>query len=147
MSRQRPGQTLFEFVRYFSHHTPETGAVQGRLVVVVEAVHALIRRGVPPTINAVAREVGIDQSGASRWITSATERGYLELHDSASDGRSRLATVAPAGHELLADAHAWQQQTFELLTAGWSTERRREFEQAMSDLIDRSRELNGHSGR
>lgn len=48
---------------------------------------------------------------------------------------------------MLADAHAWQQQTFELLTAGWSAERRREFEQAMSDLIDRSRELNGHSGR
>lgn len=141
MNERGPGQTLFEFVRHWSHRAPESGTAEGRLVVVVEAVHALTRRGVLATINAVARELGIDQSGASRWVTGASEHGYLELHPSTSDGRSRHATVTAAGHEMLAHAHAWQEEIFGQLAEGWSAKRRREFEQAMNDMLDRSREL------
>lgn len=145
MSEAGPGQALFEFVRHWSRTSPEGGpanAVQGRLVVVVEAVHALTRRGNPATINAVARELGIDQSGASRWVTSAAQRGYLEVHLSEHDGRSRHVTVAPAGHEMVANAHGWQEKVFRQLTEGWSEQRRHEFHQAMSDMIVRSYQLN-----
>ncbi len=142
MSEHGPGQTLFEFVRHWSRRTTESGTTQGRLVVVVEAVHTLTRLRTPATINAVARELGIDQSGASRWITDAVERGYVTLHISENDGRSRHATLTPVGHEILVHAHAWQEHMFVELTEGWNTKRRREFQQAMSDILDRSHQLN-----
>ncbi len=46
-------------------------------MLVCEAVHSLSERGVAATINAIAHEIGIDQSGASRLVTSATTAGYL----------------------------------------------------------------------
>ncbi len=137
------GQVLFEFVRHWARHTPESGTTQGRLVVVVEAVHALALRSLPATINAVAQELGIDQSGASRWITAAAERGYVELQVSTSDGRSRHAIVSSIGHEMLAHAHTWQEQVYEQLTEGWSAERRSELKRALNDMLNRSHELNG----
>ena len=138
VDEDRPGHLLFEFVRHWSRRTPESGTAQGRLVMLVEAVQALTERGTPATINAVAHELSIDQSGASRWVAAATERGYLELHASTSDGRSRCATVAPAGNQMLAQARAWQEQAFADLTDGWSVGRRREFERALRELLERS---------
>ncbi len=142
MNEHGPGQILFEFVRHWSRRTTESGNAQGRLVVVVEAVYTLTRLGTPATINAVARELGINQSGASRWVTDAVERGYVTLHTSESDGRSRHATLTPGGHEILAQAHAWQEHMFVELTEGWNAKRRHEFQQAMSDILDRSHRLN-----
>jgi MarR family transcriptional regulator, organic hydroperoxide resistance regulator len=75
-----PGQLLFTFVRHWSRRAATgdaTVAEQGRLVLVTEAVHALAARAEPATVNAVARELGIDQSGASRLIRSAVEARYL----------------------------------------------------------------------
>ncbi|MBL7258891.1 MarR family winged helix-turn-helix transcriptional regulator [Paractinoplanes lichenicola] len=133
-----PGQVLFEFVRHWSRRSDATTAPeQGRLVLVAEAVHALEKRGLPATVNAVADEIGIDQSGASRLIKSAIEAGHLGTAAS-GDGRRRPVTVTAAGHEMLAHAHEWQEQVFDRLTEGWPQRRRREFERAMSELMERS---------
>ena len=35
-------------------------------------------------------------------------------------------------------AHRWQEQVFDQLTAGWSEQRRRDFQQAMTELMDQS---------
>ena len=141
MSGAGPGQVLFAFVRHWSRRSmtgdPLVGE-QGRLVLVVEAVHALTRRGIGATVNAVADEIGIDQSGASRLTRSAAEAGYLTMHASEADGRRRQATVTPAGHTLLKQAHAWQERMFDRLAAGWSDQQRHDFQQAMTDLIDKS---------
>lgn len=141
MSSSGPGQILFAFVRHWSRRSSvssQTVAEQGRLVLVTEAVHSLTQRGVAATVNAVAHEIGIDQSGASRLVKSATEAGYLSMRASATDGRQRQATVTSSGHTLLAQAHDWQEQVFDRLTRGWSERQRRDFQQAMTDLIDRS---------
>lgn len=140
MTGQGPGQVLFGFVRHWSRRTAtgDAGADQGRLVLVGEAVHALTRRGVRATVNAIAHEIGIDQSGASRLVRSATAAGYLVLAASAADARRREASLTPAGRAMLARAHRWQEDVFNQLTAGWSERRRREFQQAMTDLVDRS---------
>ncbi|MFI7635996.1 MarR family winged helix-turn-helix transcriptional regulator [Nonomuraea sp. NPDC049400] len=140
MSTARPGQVLFAFVRYWSRRLPAGHKVaeQGRLVLVTEAVHTLTRRGIAATVNAVAHEIGIDQSGASRLVKSATEAGYLTMQASDADGRRRQATLTSFGHTMLDQAHDWQEQVFDRLTEGWSEQQRRNFRQAMTELIDRS---------
>ncbi|WSQ06829.1 MarR family winged helix-turn-helix transcriptional regulator [Streptomyces sp. NBC_01231] len=107
-------------------------------MLVTEAVHTLTQRGVVATVNAVAHEIGIDQSGASRLVKSATELGYLTMQASETDGRRRQATVTSFGHTMLEQAHDWQEQVFDRLAEGWSEQQRRDFQQAMTDLIDRS---------
>jgi MarR family transcriptional regulator, organic hydroperoxide resistance regulator len=143
MSAEGPGQVLFTFVRHWARRASgDPGTTErGRLVLVAEAVHSLARRGTAATVNAVAVEIGIDQSGASRLVRSATEAGYLSMTASRADGRRREATLTAAGRTMLDQAHQWQEQVFDRLTAGWSDERRREFRQAMTDLVDRSHEL------
>ncbi|MBO0805038.1 MAG: winged helix-turn-helix transcriptional regulator [Nocardiopsaceae bacterium] len=141
-----PGQVMFEFVRHWSRRSLATDhmvAEQGRLVLVTEAVHSLAQRGIPATVNAVAREIGIDQSGASRLVKSAAEAGYLALRASEADGRRRQATVSSSGRAMLKQAHDWQERVFGQLTDGWSERRRRDFQRAMTDLMDRSYALDG----
>ncbi|MGW1061399.1 MarR family winged helix-turn-helix transcriptional regulator [Micromonospora rubida] len=141
MSSPGPGEALFAFVRHWSRRpsaSDDEVAEQGRLVLVTESVHSLTQRGITATVNAVAHEIGIDQSGASRLVKSATEAGYVTLRASETDGRQRQATVTSSGHAMLERAHEWQEQVFGRLTENWSVQRRRDFQQAMTDLIDRS---------
>lgn len=144
-----PGQLLFTFVRHWARRAatgdPET-AVQGRLVQVTEAVYALTERGASATVNAVADDLGIDQSGASRLLRDATEAGYLTLTSSPTDARQRRATVTTAGRTLLRDAHRWQEQVFDELTTGWNRRRREEFQRAMADLIAQDRNCPERAG-
>ncbi|GAB3486427.1 MarR family winged helix-turn-helix transcriptional regulator [Nocardiopsis coralliicola] len=141
MSAPGPGQALFSFVRHWSRR-PTAGDAsigeQGRLVAVTEAAAALAGREVPATVNAVADEVGIDQSGASRLIRSAVDAGYLTMARVPADGRRREAAVTPAGYTALERAHEWQERVFDELTAGWSRRRRADFQSAMADLVARS---------
>jgi MarR family transcriptional regulator, organic hydroperoxide resistance regulator len=136
-----PGQVLFAFVRHWSRRSPAGDhrfAEQGRLVLATEAVHFLTQRGIAATVNAVADEIGIDQSGASRLIKCAAEAGYLSMQTSGTDGRRRQATVTPSGRSMLKQAYAWQERVFDQLAAGWSAQQRHDFQQAMTDLVDRS---------
>lgn len=139
-----PGQVLFHFVRHWSRRSvaADTGGEQGRLVLVCEAVYALSLRATPATVNAIAHEVGIDQSGASRLIKSATAAGFLVMAASATDGRRREASVTPAGASMLDQAHRWQEEIFLHLTEDWSNEQRRDFQRAMANLIERSYAVN-----
>lgn len=141
MSTAGPGQLLFGFVRHWSRRAITGDAAvaeQGRLVLVTEAVAALVGREESAPVNAVADEIGIDQSGASRLIKSAVDAGYLTMTMAPSDGRRREVSVTSAGRTALRRAHAWQEEIFAELTAGWSQERRDDFQSAMADLIARS---------
>ncbi|MFK4083756.1 MarR family winged helix-turn-helix transcriptional regulator [Kribbella sp. NPDC020789] len=118
--------------------TGDASGDQGRLVLVCEAVHALSQREIPAAVNAIACEIGIDQSGASRLIKSATSAGYLATVAAPADGRRREVSLTAAGRTMLNQAHRWQEKVFAQLTTGWSEKRRRDFQQAMTDLVDRS---------
>lgn len=107
-------------------------------MLVTEAVHFLTQRGIAASVNAVAHEIGIDQSGASRLVKTATEAGYLTMRASEMDGRRRHAMVTSSGLTMLKQAREWQEQVFDRLTAGWSEQRRYDFQQAMTDLVDQS---------
>lgn len=140
MTEFGPGQVLFHFVRHWSRRSvaADAGGEQGRFVLVCEAVHALNMRAAPATVNAIAQEFGIDQSGASRLIKNASAAGYLVMAASAADGRRREASLTAEGRSMLDQAHCWQEEVFAELTEGWTDKRRREFHQAMTDLIERS---------
>lgn len=118
----------------------------------LEAAASLIDRGQSATVNAVASEIGIDQSDASRLVKSAADAGYVTITTSQTDRRRREITVMPSGDAVLRETHAQQEQVFDELTVGWTRLRREEFHATMTDLVRRSYLMEmeprdgGHSG-
>jgi len=147
MTSAGAGQALFQFVRYWSRrwHDP-VDPQRGRDVLVTEAVHAL--RGQPEvTVNDIAVELGLDQSGASRMVSRAVEQGYLATRPSSTDARRRTIVVTRHGTRLLDAAHAWQDGVFATLTVDWTEAERASFHAAMLRVMDGSRRLvRVHSG-
>ncbi|TAK69680.1 MAG: MarR family transcriptional regulator [Actinomycetota bacterium] len=136
-----PGQALFRFVRYWSRRSIVAGHVvdperlaHGRDVMVTEAVQALRDRG-RPTVNGVAEQLGIDQSGASRFVTQAVERGYLRKISSPSDSRQKLLDVTPDGAALVQAAHEWQEAIFAELASDFSEAEIQQFHRFMERLV------------
>ncbi|GIJ44868.1 hypothetical protein Val02_17540 [Virgisporangium aliadipatigenens] len=95
-------------------------------ILVVEAVAAsaagadIGERAV--TVTDVAEQLGLDRSGASRLVSAAVAHGYVARAAAGGDARRAALTVTPAGAELLAAAHAWQDGVFAELTAGWKAD-------------------------
>ncbi|PRX98429.1 MarR family winged helix-turn-helix transcriptional regulator [Allonocardiopsis opalescens] len=133
-----PGQTLFHVVRYWARrwNAFDGSTDTGRDVQVTEAVAACRHSG-GATVNEVADELGIDQSGASRLIARAVDRGYLRKAVSADDARRRAVLVTDKGTELLRDAHTWQEAVFTDLTAGWPPEDVRTLHRMLARLLAR----------
>src|SRR5699024_2782027 len=144
MSASGPGEVLFEFVRHGARRfTGDESALanNGRLVLVAEVVHSLTMRYEAATVTAVTREIGLDQSGASRLIKNAVQAGYLTVTTSTADRRRREVSLTSAGVELLDQAHQWQERVFDELAAGWSEQERQQFRGAMLTLMERSHRL------
>lgn len=137
-----PGQALFRLVRYWSRRWTGAGHTveleQARDVMVTEAV-AWLSQYQGATVNAVAHELGIDQSGASRFIAQAVGRGYLRKAAAQGDARQRTLYVTPAGEELLDAAHAWQEAVFTDLTAGWPEQDVNQLRAYLERLLDAQR--------
>jgi MarR family transcriptional regulator, organic hydroperoxide resistance regulator len=119
------GQVLFAFVRFWSRRWTGAGSgvdpERGRDVMVVEAVHAL-RTRTPVSVNDIAHELGVDQSGASRMVARAERLNLLTRRAPDSVGRRSSINVTASGEDLLRQAHAWQDAIFQSLTADWSVE-------------------------
>jgi MarR family transcriptional regulator, organic hydroperoxide resistance regulator len=144
MTPRGPGQAFFSFVRHWSRLSRSgdgSSVVKGRLVLVSEAANSLITRGEAATVNAIASQLGIDQSGASRLVKTATDAGYLKLEPCRGDGRRHEVSLTEAGEEALGQAHRWQDEVFGRLTEGWSEAELNAFCRAMDDLIVRSDRL------
>jgi DNA-binding MarR family transcriptional regulator len=120
------GQALFAFVRFWSRRWTGAGlgadAQRGRDVMVVEAVHALTARKRSTSINDVARELGLDQSGASRMVARAEREGLVTRRAAGRIGAPSAIANTAAGEELLRQAHAWQDEVLRTLTASWPDE-------------------------
>jgi DNA-binding MarR family transcriptional regulator len=120
----RPGAALFRLVRYWSRRwilqaSEELTGEQRRVqdILVLDAVAAASRAGSEVAVGGVAHHHAIDRSGASRFVTAAVENGYLERRPSTADARRAVLTPTPAGRELLAGSHAWQEEAFARLRA------------------------------
>src|SRR5436309_11516549 len=88
------GPALFRLVRFWSRRwvnrasaglTAEDRQVQH--ILAVEAVDTTRDRPGGATIGAVAHQLGLDHSGASRIVRDATAAGHLERGQAEHDGR------------------------------------------------------------
>ncbi|MEU4314082.1 MarR family winged helix-turn-helix transcriptional regulator [Nocardia sp. NPDC024068] len=137
------GPALFRLVRFWSRRWIQRGAQDrqpdlrhAQHVQVVEAVAGAADSPGEATITAVAHQLGLDHSGASRMVRDATAAGYLSRHGSDLDRRRTALHLTPAGHRLLADAHDWQRRVFDRLTENWPAADRRRFAGYLQRLAD-----------
>lgn len=72
------------------------------------------------TIGAVAHQLGLDHSVASRIVRDTVDSGYLVRVAPEQDRRKVALRLTEPGHELLAGSRAWQRRTFHELTASWN---------------------------
>jgi len=67
----------------------------------------------------VAHQLGLDHSGASRFVSDTMDRGYLQRSTSSKDNRRAALTTTDAGRDLLAGSHSWQDEVYARLVADW----------------------------
>jgi DNA-binding MarR family transcriptional regulator len=121
------GPALFRLVRYWSRRwTVTQDAEPAGHVLVLEAIDAAAATGAKrasmkgaAVIGEVAVELGLDRSNASRMLSAAVSAGLVVKTVSPEDARRTELALTPAGDRLLADARAWQDQTFATLVADW----------------------------
>lgn len=79
------------------------------------------------TVGAVAEQLNVDPSVASRMVADCIDTGYLRRDASATDGRRTVLSLTPAGIELRDRFRKLQREAFEQITAAWSERDRVEF--------------------
>ncbi len=104
-------------------------------IVTLEAVHAAGRIG-DSSIAAIAEQLGVDRSGASRMITAAANHGLVSKRSADSDQRRTEVDITETGHALLETAHAWQADAFQAMTANWAPEDVEQFATHLRRLAD-----------
>ena len=126
---------LFDLVRYFSRRSSDIEAMprRGRLIHTLEAV-ATVGGVHGASVNDVADELGIDQSGASRLIARAEHLGYLRRSPSRINRRTAGVIPTDSGERLLDVAREWQHAAFAELTASWTRDDALQLEQLLHRL-------------
>ena len=128
------GPALFRLVRFWSRRWARgvaqevgAGASLPQNVLVVDTVNALRRNGAEATVGELARQLGLDHSGASRMVAAATQGGYLERCRSETDRRRSVLALTSEGRVLLDSSLRWQQARFIELTNHWDDHDRTAF--------------------
>lgn len=103
--------------------TPSSGKDLSRNLV----LNVVSERPGETTVGAVAEELGMDQSVASRMVSDCIKQGYLLREASQQDGRRIVLRLTPAGEDLRTRFAAEQRQGFEHITADWPAEERLQF--------------------
>ena len=128
MRTDEGGPALFRLVRYWSRRwasgVPEADHVGH--ILVLEAISAATDDGFAQ-ISAVAGELGLDRSNASRMLAAAVSAGLVAKTAAPDDARRTELALTPSGAELLAAARAWQAETFARMVADWPAADARRF--------------------
>lgn len=113
------GPALFRLVRFWArrwiNESVDDHAVD---VLVLEAIDAAAGHG-PVSVGDVAAEIGMDRSGASRFVSAAVGRGHVARTASTADARRAELTITDQGAALLTAARRWQRDVFVDLVADW----------------------------
>jgi len=124
------GPALFRVVRYLARRGPG----EDRTVHTIMVLEAVDSHGADVSVASVAYQLGIDQSGASRFISTAIKDGHLRREVSPADRRRASLVITAAGWTLLANARAWQDQVFADLTGEWDAGDARELADHLNHL-------------
>jgi DNA-binding MarR family transcriptional regulator len=93
------------------------------------------RRG-ETTVGAVAEELGVDRSVASRFVTDCIQHEYLLRAASQQDGRRTVLRLTPEGEELRARFAREQREAFERITRDWPEDERLQFARLLLKYVD-----------
>jgi DNA-binding MarR family transcriptional regulator len=93
------------------------------------------------TVGAVAEELGVDRSVASRMVTDCIQHGYLLRAASQQDGRRTVLRLTSEGEGLRARFAKEQRQAFERITRDWPEEERLQFARLLVKYVDASAAL------
>lgn len=101
------GPALFRLVRFWSRRWIMRAATELSIydlhvqdILVLDAVDAAARHGAEVSVTDVAYHLGLDHSGASRFVSAATEHGYLHRSPSTTDKRRIALTATDANVRL-----------------------------------------------
>lgn len=95
----------------------------GALVAVGRIVHGIGRPApAEATVGALAQEMGIDPSRASRLAGQLTAKGYLRREVAQSDARKAILVPTPAARTLMAGFRDRKWDRYERIFANWSDE-------------------------
>ncbi|MGC4938186.1 MarR family winged helix-turn-helix transcriptional regulator [Kribbella sp. DT2] len=79
------------------------------------------------TVGAVAEELKVDPSVASRMVSDCIEQGLLLRAASQTDGRRTVLEITPEGQALRDEFARQQREAFERITADWEQTERLQF--------------------
>jgi DNA-binding MarR family transcriptional regulator len=128
MRTEQGGPALFRLVRFWSRRWASGVPAADHVghILVLEAISAAADDGVAQ-IGAVAVELGLDRSNASRMLAAAVSAGLVTRTVAAADARRTELALTPSGEALLTAARAWQEETFARLVADWPAADARRF--------------------
>jgi DNA-binding MarR family transcriptional regulator len=92
-------EALSELVRVYQFRDRDRICCHDVSVTQCYAIDALLRRG-PSTLNALAAELLLDKSTASRVVATLERKRYVSRAAHPEDGRAVVLTVTPAGRRL-----------------------------------------------
>jgi DNA-binding MarR family transcriptional regulator len=90
------------------------------------------------TVGAVAQEIKVDPSVASRMVTDCITAGYLRRAASQQDSRRTVLEVTAQGEALRESFAAQQREAFEQITATWPDRERIQFARLLHKYVDDS---------
>jgi DNA-binding MarR family transcriptional regulator len=91
------------------------------------------------TVGAVADQLSVDPSVASRMVTDCITAGYLSRAASAQDGRRTVLHLTDSGNQLLARFRRQQREAFEHVTRTWSERDRVQLARLLIRYVDDAR--------
>lgn len=93
----------------------------------------LVARSGPIAVTEVARQLGVDQSTASRQIKPLEDEGLLSRTADTADRRVAWLEITPGGREVLDRIHGLRRKDLDLVLGEWSPG---DVEQ-LAELLDR----------
>ena len=90
------------------------------------------------TVGAVAEQIKVDPSVASRMVTDCIAAGYLRRSASQQDSRRTVLQVTGEGEALRESFASQQRQAFESITAHWPDHERIQFARLLHRYADDS---------
>ena len=93
------------------------------------------------TVGALAEQLAVDPSVASRMVSDCVSGGYLERAASQQDGRRTVLRITPEGVALRDRFRSQQRQAFEHITRDWPEHERLEFARLLLKYADATDKL------
>jgi DNA-binding MarR family transcriptional regulator len=113
----------------------EDQRVRNSVQPVLDALEEADDLGVAPTVGAIARLLGLDQSRASKVAATAIELGLVRREADQSDGRRSLLRLTRSGERQLSQVHKVRQGVFDTAMSDWSQRQRADFARLLTKFV------------